>query len=180
MTRRLATWISCSAALALSGCAITSPFDITYNPPAAGASLTVVGEQRTRTPLFVDVCVAGKWERAAMFGKGLVSTGVAILNDSLPGAADPKAVPLPDRIELRIPTGDDVQFRVLSNPELQGGMLSSCTVPLSVVSKPGGNYRAIWTRSEGRCEVALYEQGQRVTEPRRAAGASTQSAGRCS
>jgi hypothetical protein len=147
------------AVVALQGCA--SPWATTYQPPGQGVALTVVAPQKTLTPLVVEVCANGSWEKAAVIGQGLVMVGQIIVADHIDIASRPNAIRLPDRAEFLVPAGQAVKFRVRSHPQYVSGgivspaVLASCTATAEFTSEAGAAYRAVWGRDPQSCAIGL-------------------------
>lgn len=164
---RSASFLSTAVAipiLVLAGCAGAPLMQITYVAPGQGTLMTVVAPQRTTTPIYVDVCVRGTWEKAAVIGLGLVSAGAVIAADTTSFASNPGAKPLSDRAQILLPTNEEVRVRVRSNPELvsggviTGGIAASCTVPVGFLTEPGVKYNSVWSRSAGGCSMTLTKE----------------------
>lgn len=124
--------------VSVSTIASAETFEINYEPPGAGVTLRFNAPQRTRTPLFAEVCVSGKWKLAAVLGEGLYRTGRFIAVENAKIAANPKAVRLPSSAEVLVSSDADVVIRVRSHAELvsDGPMsssytVSSCSAPVS-------------------------------------------------
>jgi hypothetical protein len=140
--------------------------EITYLPPERGTPMTIVAPHKTTTPIYVDVCVSGKWEKAAVLGRGLVSAGTVIAADSTSFASNPGAKPLPDHAEVLLPNKQEVKIRVRSNPELvsggvvTGGIVASCTIPIAFTTESDTKYRSVWSRNAEGCSLSLTKAGE--------------------
>lgn len=135
----------------------------TYDEPAGDrAQLVVEAPERTSTPLFVELCSNGKWEKAAVLAPGWMRIGGSLFSDKKTDLAqNPNAVRLPDRADIRVSTDRIVKFRVRTQPELVSGgypgpwTTSSCTVTVSLVAKKDEKYLGTWHLYEKDCEIDL-------------------------
>jgi hypothetical protein len=144
---------------------------ITYVAPVGEhAQLKVNAPDRTSTPLFVEVCSAGKWKKAALLGPGLLRAGGVVYADDLGVRPNPKAIPLPDHDQFEIPAGGITKFRIRSHNELVSGSvlgphtISSCTVPIVIEPRSGEAYSVTWYRHSDSCDVRLFRVGDTVTQ----------------
>jgi hypothetical protein len=135
----------------------------TYDGPAGdSAQLVVEAPARTSTPLFVELCSRGKWEKAAVLAPGWMRIDGMLFSEKNPDIAqNPKAVRLPDRAAVSIATDRIVKFRVRTQPEVVSGgypgpwTTSTCTVTVSLVPKKDEKYLGTWHLGEKNCEINL-------------------------
>jgi hypothetical protein len=132
-------------------------FTVTYRSPTdSGVLMTVEAPDPTDAPLFVDVCSAGKWERAAVLGHGLVRVGNLIVPEQNNLASNPDAVRLSDRADIILLAGQRQKFRIGSNPRLTNWNTASlCSVTVALNTEPGTRYRATWHYQNKACSMAV-------------------------
>jgi len=159
MFNRLTVFSVCL--MLLSGCAGT--FDITYaNPATTSVTLTASVPDKTETPIFLDVCTGGKWQRAAVVGNGLYKIGSIIASERHTGLTQsPSAVKLSDTAVISVPANQTVKFRIMSHWEATGwsgvgqAQISSCSIAASIKTELNYDYRAVWLRGPSSCVLKV-------------------------